>query len=72
MGDIKTLEGYISLADAAERLGITKQGLHHRIKVGTVPARFVRRVPATSESKRSAVVLLSTEYTDAPWEFTKE
>ena len=44
----RQLEGWVALSEAAERMGLSKQGLHFRLNQGLIPAEHVRWVPTGS------------------------
>lgn len=58
---IRRLKGWTALPEAAERLGLTKQGLHFRVNQGLIASKFVREVRTGSRS----LVLISDSYIQA-------
>lgn len=70
MSDIKQLEGWVSASDAAEALGLTRQGLIWRIKEGTIPADAVRVIGTGGKNQ----YLISEEYIRGvqPWRDNEE
>jgi len=60
VSDITELEGWTALPEAAERLGLSRQGMHFRVNQGLVPKRQVRQVRTGS----SKVILIADKYID--------
>lgn len=67
---MRQLKDWVPLTEAAEELGISRQGLHHRVNTGSIPAKWLRRI---SQGSRSTV-LISTEYIaqQQPWNHEEE
>lgn len=59
---VKELERWTALPEAAEKLGLAKQGLHFRVNQGLVPARDVRYV----RMGQHRLLLISDRYIDDP------
>jgi hypothetical protein len=58
VSNIKQLEGWVSASDAAETLGLTRQGMNYRIKEGTIPSDAVRVIGTGGKNQ----YLISEEY----------
>ncbi len=58
--EFEELDGWVSMTDAAERLGFTRQNLHKKIKNGSIPAEHVRQI---GESDRK-IYVIAASYVD--------
>ncbi len=61
MDEFEKLEGWMTITDAAVRLGFTRQNLHKRIKSGSIPAEHVREI-GDEESRR--ILVIRTSYVE--------
>lgn len=53
---VKPLEDWVTLPEAAERMGFSRQALHNKISRGTVPLAEMRRI--------GTVLVISKEWVD--------
>ncbi len=60
MEEFEKLEGWTTITDAAERLKFSRQNLHKKIKIGSIPAKHVREIG--DESRR--ILVIRTSYVD--------
>ncbi len=60
--EVKELERWTALPEAAQKLGLAKQGLHFRVNQGLVPAKDVRFV----KMGQRRLVLISERYIADP------
>lgn len=65
---VKELERWKALPEAAEQLGLAKQGLHFRVNQGLVPSRDVRFV----RMGQRRLLLISERYLSDPDNMVKE
>jgi len=56
--EFEELDGWVSITDAALRLGFSRQNLHKKIKNGSIPAEHVRQI-GDSESRKIYVIAAS-------------
>ncbi len=61
MGDIRQLDGWTALPEAAAALGMTRQGLHFRVNQGLIPSKYLREVRTGSRR----LVLISNKYIES-------
>lgn len=54
MGKITELDGWTALPEAADKIGMSRQGLHFRVNQGLVPEKYVR---AIKTGKRQLVLI---------------
>ncbi len=66
--NIPRLSGWMALPEAAEELGLTRQGLHYRVNTGQIARKFVRAVSTGSRE----LVLISIRYIDEQKEAAAE
>ncbi len=59
--EFEELDGWVSMTDAAERLGFTRQNLHKKINNGSIPAEHVRQI---GESESRKIYVIAASYVD--------
>lgn len=59
--EFEELDGWMSITDAATRLGFTRQNLHKRINSGSIPAEHVRQI---GESGNRKILVIRVSYID--------
>lgn len=60
MEEFEKLEEWTTITDAAVRLGFSRQNLHKKIKIGSIPAEHVREIG--EENRR--ILVIRTRYVD--------
>ncbi len=60
MDEFEKLDGWTTITDAALRLGFTRQNLHKKIRIGSIPAEHVREIGEGSLMIR----VIRTSYVD--------
>lgn len=58
MDNVLELEGWTALPEAADQMGMTRQGLHFRVNQGLIPTAYVRKISQGTRSLR----LISNTY----------
>lgn len=57
MDNVLELEGWTALSEAANQMGMTRQGVHFRVNQGLIPMAYVRKI---SQGTRALLIISNT------------